>query len=116
MPVHEWSDEILLAELASEPEFSDDIAAVNDLLDAEAHHVVLNLAAVGHLNSSNLAQLLRVRKRVTEAERALFLCAVPDEVWGVLLVTGLDKVFNVAEDVPSALASLQMDSSPGTRP
>ena len=37
------------------------------------------------------------------------LCALSTGIWGVLLVTGLDKVFEFCDDVPSGLASLQLD-------
>ena len=109
MPVQQWSDEIILVEMASEPQFSEDLAGVNDRLDNRLQHVVLNMAGVRHLNSSNLAQLLRVRKRVEQNGYHFSLCSVPDGVWGVMLVTGLDKIFTLAEDVPSALASMQLD-------
>ena len=109
MTVQEWSDDIMLVELASEPQFSEDLATLNDRLAKRPHHVVVSLAEVGHLNSSNLAQLLRLRKRTQETDRQVVLTAVPDGVWGVMLVTGLDKVFRFAEDVPSALATLQLD-------
>ena len=41
-------------------------------------------------------------------ETAPWLAGIPP-VWGVLLVTGLDKIFDVADDTASALTSLQMN-------
>jgi hypothetical protein len=37
------------------------------------------------------------------------LCAVNTHVWGLLLVTGLDKVFNFSDDVSMGLASVQIE-------
>ena len=60
------------------------------------------------LNSSNISLLLKVRKILTDNNRKLLLCEISVQVWGVFLLTGLDAIFNVAEDTPSALAALQM--------
>ena len=109
MSLQQWSDDIVVVDLASEPDFSEEMASLNDALDNVPVNVVLNLDQVEYLNSSNIAQMLRLRKRVAEADLHLRLCCVPDSVWGVMLTTGLDSLFDVAEDTPSALASLQLD-------
>jgi hypothetical protein len=36
------------------------------------------------------------------------LCGVNTQIWGVLLITGLDKVFEFVDSVPVALASVQL--------
>ena len=61
------------------------------------------------INSSNIAQLLRLRKILGEGDRQLRICGVSDEVWSVLMVTGLDKVFHFAPDTMTALASIQIE-------
>jgi hypothetical protein len=38
------------------------------------------------------------------------LCGVRDNVWSVLMVTGLDKIFEFTEDVMTSLASLQIEA------
>ncbi|MCA9286566.1 MAG: STAS domain-containing protein [Phycisphaerales bacterium] len=111
MAINEWSDDILIAELADEPGFSEDVGAVMRRLDtagSSAPDVILNMAAVSYLNSSNIAQLLRLRKKVISAHRRMRICAVADPVWSVMLVTGLDKVFDFTDDVSTSLASLQL--------
>ena len=70
--------------------------------------VIVNLADVSYANSSNIAQLLRVRKQVLNAGRRMRICSVNDQVWGVLLITGLDKIFEFTDDVTTSLASLMM--------
>jgi hypothetical protein len=72
-------------------------------------HVVLNLAGVTYLNSSHLAALLRMRKKLIELERMLVLCSLGDDVWSVMMLTGLDKVFRFAKDPLTALAGLQLE-------
>ncbi len=109
----EWSDKIAIADLSDEPAMSDELTALIQRLldadDAKVPHVVLNFGSVTYVNSSNLAQLLKLRKRLTEAGRLLKICAVNDEVWSVMMVTGLDKVFRFAPDPMTALAGIQLE-------
>lgn len=110
MPIEQWSERVLLAELSDDPQFTDDIHALTEQVTANAQFdVLLNFAGVTYLNSSNIARLLKVRKQVTMTnERKLMLCGISRHVWGVFLVTGLDRIFEVADDVPTGLASLQL--------
>ena len=110
MSVENWSDSVILAELQDDPVFTDDLTAVLDQVQANpALDVVLNFAGVNYLNSSNIAKLLRLRKQLISQNRQLRLCAVNHHVWGLFLVTGLDKVFTFFDDVSMGLASVQID-------
>ena len=71
---------------------------------------IVNLAEVDYLNSSNIAQLLRLRKRLAAGGGRLRICSVGDQVWGVILVTGLDKLFEFHDDLALAIASLQLEA------
>jgi anti-anti-sigma factor len=110
MPIQNWSDNVLLVELADDPQFTDDLAAVlESVQNTPGQDVVLNFQNVSFLNSSNIARLLKLRKLVVvNGRRKLRLCAVNTHVWGVFLITGLDKIFEVYDDVASGLASLQL--------
>jgi anti-anti-sigma factor len=108
MALQNWSDDIMVAELAEEPSFTEDLTALMAQMEDEPRHVVLNFSAVDFLNSSNIARLLKLRKTLLSADRRLVLCAINTQVWGVFLVTGLDKVFEVTDDTATALASLQL--------
>ncbi len=109
----DWSDKIVISELADEPALSDELNSVHDRLAslgaAQSPHLVLNLAGVTYLNSSNIAQLLRLRKRISEIGRTMILCSVSDQVWSVMLLTGLDKVFRFTENPAAAIASIQLE-------
>jgi anti-anti-sigma factor len=111
MPVENWSDTVLLAQLADEPQFTDDLSAIIEQCEENPRlDVLLNFSDVGYLNSSNIAKLLKLRKLVTVTnQRRLKLCGINTQVWGVFLVTGLDHIFDFVDDVPSGLAALQMD-------
>ena len=110
----EWSEDIVICDLHDEPELSEELQDVIVRLqgvDANGGvpNVVLNLAGISYLNSSNLAQLLRLRKTLIEQGGRLKLASVADPVWSIMLLTGLDKVFQFAPDKATAIASLQLE-------
>jgi len=110
MPVQQWSDDIWIAKLGPDPGFTDDIDEMLGALERRElkRHVVVDLSQATHINSSNLSSLLRVRKAVIDADRKLLLSAPSDRAWALFLATGLDKVFEFAEDTAIALAQLQL--------
>jgi anti-anti-sigma factor len=111
----DWSDNIVITELSDEPALSEELSGISQRISEHSGkaghvpHVVLNFAAVSYVNSSNLAQLLKLRKQLTEHKRQLKLCSVKDDLWSVFLITGLDKVFRFAPDPMTALAGIQID-------
>ena len=110
MSVQQWSETVLLGELADDPQFTDDLSAIIEQCTKDPRQdVLLSLGALNYLNSSNIAQLLKLRKLVAITNhRRLKLAGVSTQVWGVFLVTGLDRIFDFVDDVPSGLASMQM--------
>jgi len=112
MPIQNWSEDVLLVELGDDPQFTDDLTALLETVEKRSDlDVVLSFQNVNFLNSSNIAKLLKLRKLQTvNHHRKLKLCAINTHVWGVFLVTGLDKIFDVCDDVASGMMSLQLDS------
>jgi anti-anti-sigma factor len=108
MAIQDWSDKIVVAELADDPQFTDEISSLIENLQQSPRDVVLNLNSVGFINSSNISKLLRLRKIMVGAGKHLILCGASTQVWGVLLVTGLDKIFEFTNDISTALAMLQL--------
>lgn len=110
MPIQNWSDSILVVDLADDPAYTDDLNALFDTVSEQPKvDVLLNFSNVSFLNSSNIAKLLKLRKTLCVSHRRkLKLCGINTHVWGVFLTTGLDKIFDFADDVASGLASLQM--------
>ena len=111
MTIQSWSDSVLLVDLVDDPQFTDDISALLETVEARSDlDVLLNFQDVTFLNSSNIAKLLKLRKlQVTNNHRKLKLCAVNTHIWGVFLVTGLEKIFEVYDDVASGVVSLQLE-------
>lgn len=101
-----------MVRLSDDPVFTEDIDQLNDRLLAPDRmpHLVLEMAAVDTITSSNLSALLRLRKNAIDRETHLRLTSPNDSVWAVFLTTGLDKVFHFVHDTPTALAELQMSA------
>lgn len=109
MSIENWSENITIAELQDDPAFTDDIATlIEQTADGAERDVVLSLAGVGYVNSSNIARLLKLRKQLINNRRRLVLCGIDRNVWGIFLVTGLDKVFEFADNVATGLAAIQI--------
>jgi len=108
MAIQNWSNEIIMGELAEEPAYSDDLTSLTEMIEQQPRDVVLNFGTVDFLNSSNIAHLLRVRKAIQIAGKRLILCGINNQVWGIFLLTGLDKIFEYTNDTATALATLQL--------
>lgn len=115
MTIQNWSDDIIVAEMGDDPQYSDEMAALAERLTERPANVVLNLGTVSFLNSSNLSRLLRLRKQMLSAERRLIICSVNDQVGGVFVITGLDKILEFTGDVATALAKIQLAEGPEPR-
>lgn len=112
----DWSERILISDLSDEPALSDELTSIHERIcqaDVDStQDVVLNFSAVTYLNSSNIAQLIRLRTILKERRRDLRFCSVGNDVWSLMLLTGLEKVFKFAPDPATAIASLQLDREP----
>ena len=112
MAAEVWSDNVYVVHLADEPAFSEELDQLErQLTDGPRRHVVLDFDGVSFVNSSNLSQLIRLRRLVGENKCQLLLAAVRPEVWSTFLVSGLDKVFVHIQSVPLALAGLQLSEA-----
>jgi len=118
MPVEKWSDSIVLAHLGSDPQFSEEMESAMAMVPP-CVSAVLDFSTVHFVNSSNIADLLRFRGLVHSGNGRLILCKVGKSIWSTFLITGLDKIFEFSDDVPTALAMVQMQDEPardGDRP
>lgn len=112
MTIQKWSDSIIVAELSDDPQFTEEMVSLTDMVKQNCVNVVINLSAVGHLNSSNLSSLLRLRKQVLAGEGRIILCGIDSRVRTVFSITGLDKVFEFTDDPATALTSIQIAATP----
>ena len=59
------------------------------------------------INSRIISKLLKLRENVKSAGREVILCGIDTQVKSVFTVTGIDGVFRLVKDRPSALALLE---------
>lgn len=118
VPIQSWSDEIVIVELQDDPVLSDDLnALIDQFKDGCELDALIDFSQVTFLNSSNIAKLLKLRKMVTIAGRhRLVLCGASAHVWGVFLITGLEKLFEFADNVSLGLTALQIQGDRKTDP
>jgi anti-anti-sigma factor len=110
MALEKWSEDVYLVRLADDPQLTDDLTTLEQAVESRKGSAVLDFTGVKFINSSNLAKMLKLRKQILADGGRLVLCSLGDQVWGALLVTGLDKLFTLTDDVATGLAAVQMSS------
>ena len=69
--------------------------------------LVVNFSNVKFLTSSVLGLLIRISKKVYEAEGRLRLCSITPKILEIFKITRLDKIFEIFPDVDEALVGLK---------
>jgi anti-anti-sigma factor len=109
MGIQNWSDDILLVDLPQEPGMGDELKTVTEMVrDRGDCDVVIDFSEVDIVTSSSLSKLLKLRKLLTDCGHRLIFCNVAPATRGIFTVTGLDGIFDLADDKFVALASLQI--------
>jgi len=111
MGIQNWSENIILVDMAQEPEMSDELKGVIETVrDRGDCDVVIDFSSIDIVTSSSLSKLLKLRKLLGDCGHRLVFCSVAPATRGIFTVTGLDGIFELADDKFVALASLQMVS------
>lgn len=109
MGIQEWSEDVMLVNLSKEPHLSEDLKAVIAIVTKrKSSDVVVDFAEVDIITSSSLSSLLKLRKTLKDNGRRLTFCGVKHTTRNIFTLTGLDGVFDFADDQFVALASLQL--------
>ncbi len=109
MGLQNWSEDIILVDLPSEPNMGDELKTVTVVTrDRGDCDVVVDFSSVDIVTSSSLSKLLKLRKLLADCGHRLVFCNVAPATRGIFTVTGLDGIFEVADDKFVALASLQI--------
>jgi len=111
MGIQNWSEEIILVDLPQEPEIGEELNTVTEMVrDRGDCDVVIDFSRVDIVTSSSLSKLLKLRKLLVDCGHRLIFCSVAAATKGIFTVTGLDGIFEIADDKFVALAGLQMVS------
>ena len=112
MSIQRWSERIWIVKLGDGLGLSEELSQLVDELSQQCEpsvpDIVLDMAGVSHLTSSDLSALLRLRKAISARKAHLRVVAVNDSVWSEFLTMGLDGLFSMLADVSTALAALQI--------
>ena len=115
MGIQNWAEDIILVNLAPEPQMSDELDTTIDMVSEKAGiNVVIDFSDVEIVTSSSIARLLRLHKALNDHKNHLVLCSVKMRTMGIFEVAGLNAVFNFVEDQFIALATLQFADQPIT--
>lgn len=107
MSIHNWSDDVVLAELQREPAMGDALKTVIDIVDDRGDcDVILDFAGVDIITSSSLSRLLKLRKLLADCSHKLIFCNVPAFTMNAFKVTGLNGLFEFADDRSEASQKL----------
>ncbi len=108
MGIQNWSETIILVNLASEPQMGEELQTAVDMVRRRCRDVVIDFSEVDIVTSSSIAKLLKLRKTLADNDHRLVLSGVKAKTRNIFSVTGLDVVFEFVEDQFLALAGLQM--------
>ncbi|MBC8378924.1 MAG: hypothetical protein H8E62_07105 [Planctomycetes bacterium] len=109
MGIQNWSEEVILVNLAKEPDMGEELQTVISMMaENEDVDVVVDFADIDIVTSSSIAKLLKLRKVLYDNSQKLVFSSVQPKTRSIFSVTGLDTVFDFVDDQFIALASLQM--------
>ena len=109
MGIQNWSENVILVNLAAEPQMSEELKTVIEIIRDQGNcDVVVDFAAVELVTSSSLAKLLKLHKALKNCGRQLILCSLNNRTRSVFNITELENIFEFAEDHFMALTSLQL--------
>jgi anti-anti-sigma factor len=110
MGIQNWSDDIILVNLAPEPQMGEELSSViNRIESGESRSVVVDFGQVSIVTSSSIAKLLKLRQAITEhSDCKLILSSASSQTKKIFQIAGLESVFEFVDDQFFALAGLQM--------
>ncbi len=67
--------------------------------------LLIDLSAVGHMDSSGVGTLVFIKREIERAGRRLVLIGLQPRVRGVFEITNLDRFFTIARNVAEAVGT-----------
>ena len=111
MSIDKQSGGVMVVSLGDEPALTKDLDGLVKRLSEESDaDVVVDFSGVSFFNSADITKLLKVRRLVDRNERRMVLCGANINVRGVLMITALDKTFEMTADLQAATAWLAGDT------
>jgi len=113
MSIENWSDNVIVVNLATQPETADELIDVDELARTRGNcDVVIDCSGVQTLTALSRSRLISLRRSLNALGHKLIVCNPSDATRETLNSTGLAGVLQFASDKFSALADLQLSSQP----
>lgn len=84
--------------------------AITDLVESGARKIVLDLSRVLYVDSAALGEIVAARRRVRDAGGAFALARPTGKVRDLLMLTRLDTLVSLHDDLDGALGAVNADS------
>lgn len=94
-----------ILEEASIQQIGDEISALIE--HSPNPRVLINFEGVEHLSSAALGTLITINNRIRQKAGQLRLCNIDPNIYEVFVITKLNKLFQIHDDVESARASFK---------
>ena len=99
MGIQDWSENVILVTVALEPDMSDEIKTVIEIVQQRDNcSVVVDFSDADIVTSSSLEALIRLQKNLEDHNQRLVFCGVSARTKGIFKVTGLDNFFEFVAD------------------
>ena len=109
MGIQNWSDNVILINLAKEPQMGEELQVAAEMATDNSNcNVVVDFADVDIVTSSSIAKLLKLHKIVSANGCNTIFASASPQVKNIFTITGLDTVFDFVDDQFVALAGLQL--------
>ena len=94
-----------ILEEASIQQIGDEVSA---LIEASANpKLLIDFQGVEHLSSAALGTLITINNRIRQKGGQLRLCCIDAQILEVFVITKLNKLFQIYDDVAGAVASFR---------
>lgn len=67
------------------------------------HNIILDFKNVDFIDSSGLGSLVAINSHLMKHKRSLTICAVPDNLYGLLKITNLFSILKIVEKTEDAV-------------
>ena len=106
--IQNFADDIILITLPALPHQNDELETVNEMLcDYVDKHVIIDFTEVKMLTSETICTLMILDKLLRGSECMLVLYSLSSEIRQIFKRTGLESVFEFADDELSALHTIR---------
>lgn len=107
MAIQDFSKDIVHVTLPEEPHIREELGTVMEMVRSRGDcNVVVDFSYVDILTSSSISALLRLRKLLGDCGHKLIFYCVSNATKGIFTATGLDGIFEFADDELGAMQSL----------